>query len=255
MLKVNLLDNMRKTTLLFLFQVLCLTVGFGQIELENSNVLFIGYDNRLTVSESVLLEFPKSSKRQNISNDNDSLNEIITSEFYENEIDVKENINGVLDGFEITNIGFTGEYKIVPDASYFEDGDSLTIEFYSRNDGVFISKRTYILRNLPLANIYLGILDINSDQQVSRKDLMHMRVLHAKYPPEIPINISFVIASYTITIGDKKFTGIGSEWSDEVRMALRQLKNVTNTNIIVTVVYYSEYDQLFQVTKKCKLSL
>ena len=68
MLKQNLYDKMKTTAILFICQVFCLALGFGQIELKNANVLIIGYDNILSVSENVQLKFPNPMRGQSRTN-------------------------------------------------------------------------------------------------------------------------------------------------------------------------------------------
>jgi hypothetical protein len=244
MLKQNLYDKMKTTAILFICQVFCLAISFGQIELENANILIIGYDNVLSVSENVQLKFPNPMRGQTRTNGWGE--EEITPDFYEYEVKVNEQVQGFLDGTELTDVRSTGSYKVIPDANYFKDNDSLIIEFYSSFSGTLISKRTYILRSLPLANIYWGAS--TPGDRILGNDTR----LFAKFGPEIPLNATFKIATYEVTIGDKKFNGIGSTVSTEVMEALKQLKRGGNTTVTVSAVYYSEYDQLFEATSTFK---
>jgi hypothetical protein len=233
---------MKTTFILILIQILFLPFGYSQIELKDANVLIIGHENLLKTSDAVILKFPnplKGQSRTDIWGD-----EEITPDYYSTEIIVKSNISAKMNGSEITDVVYTGGYWINPDHTYFKDGDSLTIEFYSLYSDTLISSRTYILKSLPKPDIYFGTA--SPGQRIYPWD----KRLFARYGPEIPFSQSFKITNYSVTVGGKTYSGLGSEISLEVSDVLKNLKRGIDTDITVKIVCISEFNQIFEKTDK-----
>jgi gliding motility-associated protein GldM len=112
-----------------------------------------------------------------------------------------------------------------------------TIKVSGKNNatGKTESLGTYTFRvsNLPPPSAYLG--NLANGAVVEKSNLNAIQTIFAKYPPEIPLDATFDVASWTVTVSGapKAEDGIGNKLTDKARALIAQAKSGATVTILV----------------------
>ncbi len=103
---------------------------------------------------------------------------------------------------------------------------SITVSGYNSTTGKTVSLGTFKFRvsNLPPPQLKLGSLEPGAS--ASAGAMRAMTTLFAKYPPEIPLNASFSVTSYDISVSGapRPISGTGAALSGEAQNLIRQAR-------------------------------
>jgi hypothetical protein len=99
------------------------------------------------------------------------------------------------------------------------------------NKTVSLGVFKFRVSNLPPPQVYLGTLSTGST--VSKGALGSMNKLFAKYPPEIPLNATFDVASWEVNVSGapRSVSGSGAMLSSEALSLLKQAKSGSKVSI------------------------
>ena len=103
---------------------------------------------------------------------------------------------------------------------------SITVSGFNSSTGKTVSLGTFKFRvsNLPPPQLKLGSLDPGAS--ASAGAIRAMTTLFAKYPPEIPLNATFRVTSYEISVSGapRPITGSGASLSADAQNIIRQAR-------------------------------
>ena len=99
------------------------------------------------------------------------------------------------------------------------------------NKTVSLGVFKFRVSNLPSPQVYLGTL--GTGQSVSKSAVGSMNKLFAKYPPEIPLNAAFDVASWEVNVSGapRSVSGTGAMLSPEALSLLKQAKAGSKVSI------------------------
>ena len=99
------------------------------------------------------------------------------------------------------------------------------------NKTVSLGVFKFRVSNLPAPQVYLGTL--GTGQSVSKSAVGSMNKLFAKYPPEIPLNAAFDVASWEVNVSGapRSVSGTGAMLSTEALSLLKQAKAGSKVSI------------------------
>lgn len=104
-------------------------------------------------------------------------------------------------------------------------GRKTKVFFVDPDTGLPFDTLDFHVKNLPAPSIYLGPLEDGSEAPGGTIRAQHR--LFAKYPPEIPFNVSFSVISWEVSVNgkEKRVAGKGASLTSEARDLIRQAES------------------------------